>query len=328
MNGKILRRTEKTITILLIGSLLVLISGCGEEAGNSVSPPQVETPPTSDLPTTPEEIIFHFHQNDFAYIYEHATKSFQQQLPYQSLVELGKAFNEGVKEYQLETKFKTKDGWKYIWIDESKRKSVTAVLNEKNRLTALLITPLETYSANDGIYSKTIFSFPFEGVWFVLWGGTDEVVNYHYKSEQERYAVDFVKMEEGVEFEGTGATNEEYYCYGEPVYAPAEGSVVAVEEDVEENQPGIPNLDNPFGNYVILKHGSGEYSLLSQLQKGSVTVEIGDKVSRGDLLGYVGNSGDSMEPHLHFQVMDSPHLEEMKSINIRFQGFNQLVQGM
>jgi murein DD-endopeptidase MepM/ murein hydrolase activator NlpD len=70
-----------------------------------------------------------------------------------------------------------------------------------------------------------------------------------------------------------------------------------------------PKLVPPFsalgGNYVILKCGD-VYPLYAHLRNGSVSVRPGDIVRCGEQLGVVGNSGSSLQPHLHFQVMNTP----------------------
>ena len=60
------------------------------------------------------------------------------------------------------------------------------------------------------------------------------------------------------------------------------------------------------GNYVMIDHGKNEYSLYAHLQPGSVGVHVGDEVKAGDVIGKLGSSGNSTEPHLHFHVCDKP----------------------
>ena len=60
------------------------------------------------------------------------------------------------------------------------------------------------------------------------------------------------------------------------------------------------------GNSVILDIGGGNYALYGHFQPGSVRVKEGDRVRRGDVLGLVGSSGNSLAPHLHFHVMSTP----------------------
>ncbi len=79
------------------------------------------------------------------------------------------------------------------------------------------------------------------------------------------------------------------------------------------------NSEQPFGNYVMIDHGNDEFSVIAHMQEHSIQVEAGDKVERGDVLGFSGNSGNSSEPHIHFQVNNSPDLEESQSIRIQFE---------
>ena len=71
-----------------------------------------------------------------------------------------------------------------------------------------------------------------------------------------------------------------------------------------------PELDevNRAGNHVLIKTNEDRYIVMAHMKKGSVTVREGDRVEAGSLLGKVGNSGRSEEPHLHIHCMDT--LEE------------------
>jgi murein DD-endopeptidase MepM/ murein hydrolase activator NlpD len=62
------------------------------------------------------------------------------------------------------------------------------------------------------------------------------------------------------------------------------------------------------GNTVVIDHGHGEYSALSHLQRGSVRVEAGHRLRRGEPIGRLGSSGSSELPHLHYQLMAGPDL--------------------
>ena len=68
-----------------------------------------------------------------------------------------------------------------------------------------------------------------------------------------------------------------------------------------------------------MKHANEEYSLIAHLKKDSIKVSIGDKVNSGESIAQVGNSGNSTEPHIHFQIMDDSDLMNAKSLKIRFQ---------
>jgi Peptidase family M23 len=101
-----------------------------------------------------------------------------------------------------------------------------------------------------------------------------------------------------------------YVIYGAPVFAVASARVVAAVDGLPDSPPGQlpPNipLSQADGNHVILDLEDGRFALYAHLKPGSVQVQAGARVQRGQLLGVVGTSGNSSEPHLHFQVMDGP----------------------
>ncbi len=110
---------------------------------------------------------------------------------------------------------------------------------------------------------------------------------------------------------GDAKDNRSYLAYGEDAIAVADGIVSAVKDGIPENVPGLTSravpitLDTVGGNHVILDIGGGAYAFYAHLQPGSLKVKLGDKVRRGQVVGLVGNSGNSTEPHLHFQVSDA-----------------------
>ncbi|WP_411347006.1 M23 family metallopeptidase [Paenibacillus sp. WLX2291] len=151
--------------------------------------------------------------------------------------------------------------------------------------------------------------------------------NYHYAVESQRYAYDFIQVKDGMSYRGDATRNESYYAFGQPALAPADGTVVAVVNDIADNEPvGTMNPEQPAGNNVVIRHGS-EYSLLGHLQQGSVTVKKGDPIQAGQIIGKIGNSGNSSEAHLHFQIADNPNLANGKSIAVRWQGDMEPVKG-
>jgi hypothetical protein len=154
--------------------------------------------------------------------------------------------------------------------------------------------------------TKTALRLPFDGEWFVFWGGRSIEQNYHAAVGDQRFAYDFVILKEGRSFSGDGKREADYFCWDKPVLAPAEARVVAVERLLADNPPGIMDAANPAGNHVILDLGEGEYALLAHLKANSITVEKGDDVEKGQRIGSCGNSGNTSEPHLHFHLQDKP----------------------
>lgn len=150
-------------------------------------------------------------------------------------------------------------------------------------------------------------SLPFRGQWFVAWGGNREDANKHVSVDDQRRAADLVIVDEKDKTHtGDGTKNSDYFAYGKEVLAVADGTVTTVVDGVPENAPGTMNRYVAPGNFVIVKHTEKLYSLYAHLQPGSMRVSVGVKVKEGDVLGLCGNSGNSSEPHLHFQLQDGP----------------------
>lgn len=128
-----------------------------------------------------------------------------------------------------------------------------------------------------------------------------------------RYAHDFTIVDEtGAMFRDDGDENEEWYGFGSPILAPADGVVLSAANIYGDSSKKTPvpldreavmkDLRVIFGNYVLLDHGNGEISLLAHLKQGSVPVKAGDRVKRGQQIGAMGASGDALFPHLHYQL--------------------------
>ncbi|KAF1004849.1 MAG: hypothetical protein GAK28_03683 [Luteibacter sp.] len=142
----------------------------------------------------------------------------------------------------------------------------------------------------------------------------------------QRYALDFV----GIDAKGRAfrpvkdihaTRHADWYGYGVPVLAVADATVVAMRDGQDEHTPLEPqpeppalSLDGLFGNYVVLDLGGGRYAGYAHLQKGSVKVKVGDRVTRGQTIGALGQSGNSAAPHLHFQVADAMAFEGSEGV--------------
>lgn len=126
----------------------------------------------------------------------------------------------------------------------------------------------------------------------------------------QRFAIDFVRAEGGASFEGDPSDNASYFLYGADILAVAPGRIIATSDGMAENVPTDPpppeNVATATGNHVVQALDDGHFALYAHLQPGSLRVQPGDEVTRGQVLGLVGNSGSSTEPHLHFHVSDGP----------------------
>jgi murein DD-endopeptidase MepM/ murein hydrolase activator NlpD len=125
----------------------------------------------------------------------------------------------------------------------------------------------------------------------------------------QRFAIDWVRLrDDGKTFQGDEKDNKNYLAYGNEAFAVADGVVTETKDGIPENIPGansraVPiTLETVGGNHVILDIGGGHFAFYAHLQPGSLRVKLGEKVHRGQVVGLVGNSGNSTEPHLHFHI--------------------------
>jgi len=175
-------------------------------------------------------------------------------------------------------------------------------------------------------FAKNKYIFPLRGVWYAGWGASFHTG--HRWAIPEEFALDIAKLGgDGLTHKGDGTRFDDYYAYGADVLAAADGRVTSATNDQQEDSSAMqrPNetqeayfarlqkeqgarlakgLTAITGNYVMIDHGKNEYSLYAHLQPGSVGVHVGDQVKAGDVIGKLGSSGNSTEPHLHFHVCD------------------------
>lgn len=136
-----------------------------------------------------------------------------------------------------------------------------------------------------------------------------------------RYAIDWMRVENGASFSGDARDKRSYYAYGKPVLAVADAVVVTAREGLPDNVPGhntpghegfhpsvALTMDTVGGNTITLDLGGGQFAFYCHLQPGSVRVKVGERVKRGQAMALIGDSGDAREPHLHFEITNSPEL--------------------
>jgi hypothetical protein len=155
-----------------------------------------------------------------------------------------------------------------------------------------------------------------------------------------RFAYDFVLLDNELRmFKNPPLRNEDFFCWGKPVLSPGGGRIASVANDFPDNPLYAPppfdlqaHIKNPdaameshMGNYAIIDHGSDEFSILAHMQKGSVLVGAGDKVSEGEQIGRIGNSGDSGSPHIHYQLQNGRSLRKSEGLPSSFQGFDLIL---
>ena len=147
---------------------------------------------------------------------------------------------------------------------------------------------------------------PFSEEWQVVNGGRSTLVNAHWTLDVERNAIDLVQVVDGKTYRGDRSRLENFHIFGDPLLAVADGRVTAAVDGHPDLPIGGTTWHEMAGNHVILDIGGGRYVLYGHLRQGSVRVRVGDDLRRGQVLGQVGDSGNSDTPHLHLQVQNRP----------------------
>ena len=149
------------------------------------------------------------------------------------------------------------------------------------------------------------YKFPFLGKWHV------HRTHYGAKQPDQVYAIDVVPDTGTITNRGENAG---YPCYNQPVIADAPGVVVVAVDGVPENIPPKMNGYDQHGNYVVIDHQNGEFSLMAHLIPGSLKVRIGTPLQAGMEIGRCGNSCNSTMPHIHWQIMDNANAAQAHGI--------------
>jgi murein DD-endopeptidase MepM/ murein hydrolase activator NlpD len=167
-----------------------------------------------------------------------------------------------------------------------------------------------------------VISAPFHGEWAAFNGPSNSSGHRRlvlgldgHTAIGQRFAIDFLQLDStGSSHHGDPLKNENYYAYGTPLMAVADGVIAATKDSIPQNVPGAASRAVPItmttvgGNYVAIDIGGGHgrYALYAHVQPGSLRVKVGDRVKRGQVIALLGNSGNSTEPHVHFQIADGP----------------------
>jgi tetratricopeptide (TPR) repeat protein len=142
--------------------------------------------------------------------------------------------------------------------------------------------------------------FPLSG----SWRASKDRTRHHQKKAYATYALDLTKINSaGRLYKGRGKRLKDWYTWGKPFYAVADGTVVEVRDGRPDNPIGKIGDAYEKHNGVSLDHGDGLLSWYVHAKKGSVRVKLGQRVKQGEILGEVGNSGGSATPHLHFTLI-------------------------
>jgi murein DD-endopeptidase MepM/ murein hydrolase activator NlpD len=238
----------------------------------------------------------------------------------------------------------------FLWIELGLDKPLPASLS--HRMVFAASTPgqetgsaaaestLEDFPVRVSQDAAVILGDPFEGGVWLAGDGPGNDSN-HRRSivaidgqihDAQRFAIDWVKVGPNGDSHHDGtARNENWWCYGEPILAVADGDVTQVLDGIPENTPHVlpkeVTLNNIVGNYVTLRIAPTRYVTYAHLQTGSVRVRVHDHVARGTLIGRLGNSGQATAPHLHLQVTDGNSVLQSEGVPFIFSSFTDLGPG-
>ncbi|MFP3989437.1 M23 family metallopeptidase [Streptomyces sp. E11-3] len=185
---------------------------------------------------------------------------------------------------------------------------------------------------------------PVTGRWSAVNSPADRTPSHGTHQLGQTYAIDIVGEPEGTERPAfawlwpLARSPRAFPAFGAPLYAVADATVVAATDQqrdhlsrnsllgalwvllAEGELRGLVGTHRVLGNHVVLDLGDGVYAAYAHLRRGSLAVRPGDRVTAGQLVGHCGNSGNTTEPHLHFQLMDSPDVDKARGIPFSWRG--------
>lgn len=219
------------------------------------------------------------------------------------------------------------------WADHLLRVAVQTDVETGQAVGIQVIPAIPTPPATDDTpEAQASYHLPFEGTWWVFWGGESTLHNYHAATPSQRYAYDLTIWKDGATWSGDGTANEDYWAWGQEVLAPVAGTVVDAVNDQPDNDPNLPIADRDQsqslgGNQVVIEVAENQYVFIAHMQQGSVQVAVGDEVRAGDVLGLTGNSGNSSEPHIHIHVQETPDTRDFEAAGVPLQFESVVVDG-
>lgn len=234
----------------------------------------------------------------------------------------------------------------FFWIDLGAEAAAPRQLHhrlefagETSNALAAGETTLEDYPVAVGQEPPPLFVPPFEGgVWLAggLSSGSDHrrtvVALDGHARQPERFAIDWVKVgPNGNSYHDAPERNENWWGYGEPIHAVADGEVTAVVDGIAENTartlPKEVNINNIAGNYVVVRIADRRYVTYAHLQPGSIAVRPGQRVRAHDVLARLGNTGNATSPHMHMQLSDGETVLGSEGLPFVFDRFVDLGPG-
>ncbi|WP_426427729.1 hypothetical protein [Staphylococcus equorum] len=137
-------------------------------------------------------------------------------------------------------------------------------LNSDNLIEYILFKPFNV--EDNGKDTRLRYSMPIDKTWAVVWGGHNELLNYHYSYVNQRYAYDLVIIKDDKSYIEDGGTNNDYFAFNQKIFSPQEGVIIDIQNSEKDNIPGEMAKENPLGNYVVIRNSENEYSLIAHFK--------------------------------------------------------------
>ncbi len=195
---------------------------------------------------------------------------------------------------------------------------ISIALNNDNEIIALFIPRNNLENSSVLKRNATKMIFPFKEEAFVYWGGETVEVNYHMEDLSQQYAFDILMVANGAPYKGDPTKNESYFVFGKDIIAPCDAKVVKVIDGVKDNAPGKLNRTDISGNTIVLETARKEYLLFAHIKANSISLKEGDSVKQGQVIAQCGNSGNTYQAHLHFQLQNTDDLFNTIGAKIHF----------
>ena len=197
--------------------------------------------------------------------------------------------------------------------------------------------------------APVVIALPFAGRWLAMNSPARRVPSHGVDVLGQRFAIDFVGVDDQHHDAAVSDWRtllhteplERFFAFGRPILAPAAGVVVAVHDGEPDHEARRSQLALvPYaigqarrlrqgiaaiaGNHVVVElRDSGAFAALVHLRRGSLLVRVGDAVATGQQLAECGNSGNSTQPHVHVQLMDSADLAVARGVPVAFRGYRE-----
>ncbi len=210
----------------------------------------------------------------------------------------------------------------YLWISVAEN-NIPTILRNHIKFAGASIP--ETYDVAVDTSSPVVLGPPLKGK---NWVAVEISNTSHHRAAldfngslriPQRFAIDWVQIGADDEtFSGDSRVNSNYHAYGAEILAVRDGVVVSTKDGSPENTPGVEppeNLETAGGNWILLDMGNNQFALYGHLIPSSLRVQQGQRVRKGDILGLLGNSGGSSEPHLHFHVANVFDTKNSSTLN-------------